>query len=182
MLVPGRTPTRAVGRSRRRPDADDQHIDETTDYVYNDVAIDYNAAFVGALAGLWPTSGRTRKLPPGPRRWSRRRPPTTPGSSWSRETRPAPRSPSRSTTGSPHPPALVDDLSARYYFDISEMTANGQSADDIKVEVYYDEAKVVDGTDTKTLPTHPGRRRRVLRRSLLGGHPVLGQNGRSSFG
>jgi hypothetical protein len=47
-----------------------------------------------------------------------------------------------------HPPALVDDLSARYYFDISEMTANGQSANDIKVEVYYDEAKVVDGTDT----------------------------------
>jgi endoglucanase len=35
------------------PDAKDQHIDETKDYVYNEVTIDYNAAFVGACAGLY---------------------------------------------------------------------------------------------------------------------------------
>lgn len=35
------------------PDANDQHIDLTKDYIYNEVTIDYNAAFVGACAGLY---------------------------------------------------------------------------------------------------------------------------------
>ncbi len=35
------------------PDADDQHIDVTADWIYNEVTIDYNAAFVGASAGLY---------------------------------------------------------------------------------------------------------------------------------
>lgn len=39
------------------PDADDKHIDETKDYIYNEVTIDYNAAFVGACAGLYEMYG-----------------------------------------------------------------------------------------------------------------------------
>lgn len=35
------------------PDDSDQHIDVTSDWVYNEVTIDYNAAFVGACAGLY---------------------------------------------------------------------------------------------------------------------------------
>jgi len=35
------------------PDGEDNHIDETKDYIYNEVTIDYNAAFVGACAGLY---------------------------------------------------------------------------------------------------------------------------------
>lgn len=35
------------------PDAEDNHIDRTDDYIYNEVTIDYNAAFVGACAGLY---------------------------------------------------------------------------------------------------------------------------------
>jgi hypothetical protein len=35
------------------PDTDDLHIDETKDWIYNEVTIDYNAAFVGAAAGLY---------------------------------------------------------------------------------------------------------------------------------
>lgn len=35
------------------PDASDNHIDVTSDYIYNEVTIDYNAAFVGACAGLY---------------------------------------------------------------------------------------------------------------------------------
>jgi len=35
------------------PGSSDQHIDETKDYIYNEVTIDYNAAFVGACAGLY---------------------------------------------------------------------------------------------------------------------------------
>lgn len=35
------------------PDSADYHIDITDDYTYNEVTIDYNAAFVGAAAGLY---------------------------------------------------------------------------------------------------------------------------------
>jgi len=35
------------------PGANDEHIDVTSDYIYNEVTIDYNAAFVGACAGLY---------------------------------------------------------------------------------------------------------------------------------
>ncbi|TYQ18199.1 UNVERIFIED_CONTAM: dockerin type I repeat protein [Acetivibrio alkalicellulosi] len=35
------------------PGRNDEHIDVTHDYIYNEVAIDYNAAFVGACAGLY---------------------------------------------------------------------------------------------------------------------------------
>lgn len=35
------------------PDASDQHNDITADWIYNEVTIDYNAAFVGACAGLY---------------------------------------------------------------------------------------------------------------------------------
>lgn len=35
------------------PDGQDQHKDITADYIYNEVTIDYNAAFVGACAGLY---------------------------------------------------------------------------------------------------------------------------------
>ncbi|MBQ4465090.1 MAG: glycoside hydrolase family 9 protein [Oscillospiraceae bacterium] len=35
------------------PDGKDAHNDVTADWIYNEVTIDYNAAFVGAAAGLW---------------------------------------------------------------------------------------------------------------------------------
>ncbi len=35
------------------PDGSDQHSDTTADWVYNEVTIDYNAAFVGAAAGIY---------------------------------------------------------------------------------------------------------------------------------
>ncbi|MGN0622063.1 MAG: glycoside hydrolase family 9 protein [Porcipelethomonas sp.] len=35
------------------PGENDEHIDKTSDYTYNEVTIDYNAAFVGACAGLY---------------------------------------------------------------------------------------------------------------------------------
>lgn len=39
------------------PDGQDQHNDTTADYIYNEVTIDYNAAFVGACAGLYALFG-----------------------------------------------------------------------------------------------------------------------------
>lgn len=40
------------------PDGSDGHNDTTADYIYNEVTIDYNAAFVGAAAGLYHFYGK----------------------------------------------------------------------------------------------------------------------------
>lgn len=53
------------------PDASDQHKDITSDYIYNEVTIDYNAAFVGASAGIYRYFGNssmqvTPNFPPPP--------------------------------------------------------------------------------------------------------------------
>ena len=40
----------------------DYHIDSTTEYAYNEVTIDYNAAFVGALAGCINITDRDMNL------------------------------------------------------------------------------------------------------------------------
>lgn len=53
------------------PDGQDNHIDVTSDYIYNEVTIDYNAAFVGASAGLYEFFGTadmqpTKDFPPTP--------------------------------------------------------------------------------------------------------------------
>lgn len=45
------------------PDADDAHNDITKDYIYNEVTIDYNAAFVGAAAGLYHFFGKDTDKP-----------------------------------------------------------------------------------------------------------------------
>ncbi|MBE6860842.1 MAG: glycoside hydrolase [Ruminococcus sp.] len=51
------------------PDATDKHNDITSDWIYNEVTIDYNAAFVGAAAGLYeyygtPDMAPTKEFPP----------------------------------------------------------------------------------------------------------------------
>ena len=53
------------------PDAKDEHNDITSDWIYNEVTIDYNAAFVGACAGLYhfykdDTMKITPDFPPDP--------------------------------------------------------------------------------------------------------------------
>lgn len=45
------------------PGANDEHVDTTADYIYNEVTIDYNAAFVGASAGLYALFGDSSMLP-----------------------------------------------------------------------------------------------------------------------
>lgn len=45
------------------PDEEDQHNDITKDFIYNEVTIDYNAAFVGACAGLYLYDGDETMLP-----------------------------------------------------------------------------------------------------------------------
>ncbi len=54
------------------PDGSDKHNDTTADWIYNEVTIDYNAAFVGACAGLYEYYGTdemqpTKNFPPDPK-------------------------------------------------------------------------------------------------------------------
>ena len=128
------------------PDGQDGHKDITSDYIYNEVTIDYNAAFVGAAAGLWhfygsPTDRIDENFPPveesaadgeggGNGYWVEAfavddlahegGAGTTKVSFFVR-------------TDSPKP---VDKLSVRYYFDASEISNIGN----VKVMFRYDQS------------------------------------------
>ncbi len=135
------------------PDAEDFHKDVTSDYIYNEVAIDYNAAFVGACAGLYTYYGKGHKpvenFPP-------------------RETRPVEffveakveqentertQVTLRIHNESAYPPHYETGMMARYYFNVNELLNAGQSIDDVEMEVYYDEnEKSFDGPAIRTGP------------------------------
>lgn len=53
------------------------------------------------------------------------------------------------------PPRYIDSLKARYYFDISELTAAGQTADDLKVEVYYDKVAANSNMEKQVKVSEP---------------------------
>ncbi len=127
------------------PDATDKHVDETTDFVYNEVAIDYNAGFVGALAGLVKYYGQGQKPLAD-------FPPKEPDSiDFYAESKLEQENAERTqVTVNIHnetskPPQFVDGLKLRYFFNISEMQKAGQTINDVDVQVMYDEAGVIDG-------------------------------------
>ncbi|MBR4200362.1 MAG: glycoside hydrolase family 9 protein [Oscillospiraceae bacterium] len=127
------------------PDSGDWHRDITKDYVYNEVAVDYNAAVVGACAGLYyffgdDTMKNQENFPP-------------PESSYKtpeqlREfilTAAVGQDNNRSTqvliaftNETLLPPRYLNEVKLRYYFNISELIAEGQTIDDINVEMQYD--------------------------------------------
>jgi len=126
------------------PDSKDNHVDETTDFVYNEVAIDYNAGFVGALAGLYKYYGQGQKP-------LENFPPKEPTSlDFYTEAKLEQENAERTqVTLNIHnetskPPQFVDGLKVRYFFNISEMLSAGQTIKDVDVQVMYDEAKVID--------------------------------------
>jgi hypothetical protein len=140
MLVPAENRHTLWGALAGGPDAGDKHVDDTTDFVYNEVAIDYNAAFVGALAGLYQYYGsgqaNTRWTPPAE--------PTEPApyASVKLEQENAERSQVSVQINNygTHPPRFESDLSLRYYFNISELMEHGQTIDDVSLATYYDES------------------------------------------
>jgi len=121
------------------PDAGDKHVDDTTDYVYNEVAIDYNAGFVGALAGHYLLYGDGDKpvanFPP-------KEPETD---DFYCESRVEQENKERTQitltihNETSKPPRFEYGLSARYYFNIQEMIDAGQTIDDLETAIYYDE-------------------------------------------
>ncbi|RCX09108.1 dockerin type I repeat protein [Anaerobacterium chartisolvens] len=127
------------------PDGTDKHVDETTDFVYNEVAIDYNAGFVGALAGIYESYGQGQEplkdFPPKEEDFLE----------FYSEAKLEQENAERTQitinihNESGKPPHFEDKLQARYFFNISEMIEAGQSIEDLKIEIMYDESKIVDG-------------------------------------
>jgi len=126
-------------------DGADEHNDETTDYVSNEVAVDYNAGFVGALAGLYKYYGEGQEP-------LENFPPKEPDNvDFYAESKLEQENAERTQVTinihneTSRPPQFVDGLKLRYFFNISEMISAGQSINDITVPVMYDEAKSIDG-------------------------------------
>lgn len=135
------------------PDAADKHKDATSDYVYNEVAIDYNAGAVGALAGHYYFYGEgdepVADFPP-------KEPEVK---EYFAEAKIEQANSERSQLSlkvnnkTIHPPKMHENISARYFFNISELVAHGQSIDDVEFDVFYDET-VFDGGETGVSGPH----------------------------
>lgn len=127
------------------PDENDYHRDETKDYIYNEVAVDYNAAFTGACAGLYELYGRymgnkpIENFPPSEESYK--------GdiNEFYIEGRVVQETDARSQievtvyNDTSIPPRYIDDMKCRYFFNVNELFAAGQDIDDVIIEIYYDE-------------------------------------------
>jgi endoglucanase len=142
------------------PSSADEPDDVTTDYVLNEVAIDYNASLVGSLAGLETYYGSEVTQP-----MTDFTPPTFAQGDCQeyQDTCSAPYFATATLNQdndqgtqltvninnmADEPPHLQSQMSARVYFDISSLWAAGQSISDISTPVYYDAADQIDGSPT----------------------------------
>jgi endoglucanase len=130
------------------PDASDQHNDLTTDFVLNEVAVDYNAAFVGALAGLYQYYGQSQtmtKFTPTPEA-------AETGYYTNAVVNQATNQGTQVTVTvnnvASQPPHFETDMSARYFFDISAIHAHGQTIADVTTPIYYDASAQIDSHPT----------------------------------
>ncbi len=124
------------------PGPNDEHVDKTDDFIYNEVAIDYNAGLVGALAGHLKYFGQGHQpiadFPPADPRLKEYKVEGKLEQDNSQRSQVT----LRVTNESAFPPRKEVVLSARYFFDISELLSHGQSISSVKLEVYYDENKL----------------------------------------
>ncbi len=132
------------------PDAKDWHRDITKDYIYNEVSVDYNAGFTGACAGLYKYYATDDMKPEA------NFPPAEPKKQEfyieglvNQENTERTQFSVCIYNATTQPPRYADHLSARYFMDLSELYKAGQTADDVTIEVYYDEAEAsTDGVQT----------------------------------
>ena len=136
------------------PDNADKHNDLTTDFVSNEVAVDYSAGFVGALAGLYHFYGAGNQplanFPPAS-------PAETAYSDQGKieqENNARTQVTVRINAVPSLPPHYVTGLKARYFFNISELIAAGQTISAVHTANYYDEqATSYKGSTLITGPT-----------------------------
>lgn len=130
------------------PDSKDWHRDITKDYVYNEVAVDYNAGFVGACAGLYYYFGTDdmkiqEDFPPkeadikDPDELTE----FTLKAAVGQEDNMASQILLELYAHTMLPPRYLDEIKVRYYFDISEMLEHGHTMDDLIVRIDYDAMK-----------------------------------------
>lgn len=125
------------------PGASDEHKDSTSDFVYNEVAIDYNAGLVGALAGIYNYFGQGQLPIPN---FVPADPPLT---EYGIEARIEQENTERSQISlrinnvPAYPPRLTVTPMARYFFNISEMLPYNQTIADLSTAIYYDESSVL---------------------------------------
>ncbi|MCY8541589.1 glycoside hydrolase family 9 protein [Bacillus haynesii] len=125
------------------PGRDDSYRDDITDYVSNEVAIDYNAAFTGNVAKMFQLFGKSHvPLPEFPEKeipedeYFAEASINSSGNSYT-EIR------AQLNNRSGWPAKKTDQLSFRYYVDLTEAVGAGYSAEDIKVTAGYNEGASV---------------------------------------
>ena len=129
------------------PDAGDWHRDLTKDYIYNEVAVDYNAAFVGACAGLYKYYGKAdgdkpeSDFPPSEESMKGKIEEFTLKAAVGQEDNMATQVLIEIDNHSFLPPRYLDGIDVRYYFNIGELLKNGQTVDDLNVRIDYDSLK-----------------------------------------
>ena len=129
------------------PDADDWHRDQTKDYIYNEVAVDYNAGFAGACAGLYKYYGKANgdkpeaNFPPSEESLKGKIEEFTLKAAVGQEDNMATQVLIEIANLTSQPPRYLDDIKVRYYFNIAELLKNGQSIENIEVRPDYDEMK-----------------------------------------
>ncbi len=141
------------------PDANDDYVDDRTDYVMNEVATDYNAGFTGALARLvWEYGGESDPFFPYTEQEDDEVFVTAKINSE------GPRYVEISAylnNQSAWPAYGSEDLSFRYFVDLTEEFALGYTLDDILVSVNYNQGSWVSdlqlwdaATDTYFVESH----------------------------
>jgi hypothetical protein len=120
------------------PDKSDYHMDKTTEYAYNEVAIDYNAAFVGACAALYKYYGEGQKPIPNFPPKEKRNDDYYCESRIERETKDSTQIVLKIHNESTQPPHYETGMTAKYFFNISELLKNGQGIDDVVFAIEYD--------------------------------------------
>lgn len=127
------------------PDADDFHKDITSDYIYNEVAVDYNAGFVGACAGLYHYFGKDESIVDS-YKVRENFPPKEEGvvefyvsGKIEQENSERTQLSAQICGNTSIPPRYIDNYKIRYFFNISEMLAAGQTISDLSVQVFYDQ-------------------------------------------
>jgi endoglucanase len=140
------------------PSATDQPDDVTTDFVLNEVAVDYNAALVGALAGLYQDYGQNQAMtsftPPALAQGNCAEYQQTCSAPYyatatlNQDSNQGTQLTVTVNNMADEPPHQEADLSARVYFDIGSLYAQGQTISSISTPVYYDAADQIDGRPT----------------------------------
>ncbi len=130
------------------PDGGDWHRDITKDYIYNEVAVDYNAAFVGACAGLYNFYGTddmkpTPDFPPleSTYKTAEELQEFTLKAAIGQEDNMATQVLVEISNQTQRPPRYPKEIKVRYYFSAKELYDNNCKLEDITIRPDYDAMK-----------------------------------------